>query len=400
MVWLSAGTAGQVTASLTVAKRQEAAVLPFRLAELSVSNSASQPVQAVLLRSRGGGPAIRYRLTVPPGAKANLPVALPAMAPVQDYDLTALGAGASAIGQAAASITWPAELVTADEFIDEAYLQWQGAWAPWPAQGRRNALLALAGLAAATAAALFLRSRFAQAAAVVGCAAMYISVVAPVLKGAGAVQAAEYDLVLYGPGAPPKIESFTVLSARRTARGTWRPAGVPYPVYPDRSEAEKDLAIVDPAEKTITLPLRPGTARVFRPGLREVRLPAARPEGTVRGQADTQAPRVEASLLHQRAVVVLNERVWAVPPGFGRVSLTLADDDAKLVSNLLAEPRLWALDRQDVRLLRYWLRTFREPDKAYLVDFAGEAGAAAKHRMDVLELLSAAAPGAATQPAG
>lgn len=402
LVWAATAVGADLTASLRVADRQDSGVFPYRTAALSIDNPASEAIETILLRPCGGGPAVRYPLAVPPGGKGRTSVALPAFAPVQDYEVTALDGTGQLIGRASAALTWPAELVTADAFVDDAYAQWRGERASWPQRSRRDALLLLAGFAAVAAAALFVRSRFARA-GVVCLAAVAAAALAGayVLDGSGAVHATQYHLVLHPSGGPARVESFTVLSARRTTRNSWRTSSLPHPVYPDRAAAARDEAgevsrrglwgagvLVDPPDKRITLTLRPGVVRIIRPASRKIRLSPAASSGTVRWDSSNGKHMiVEADFLHQRAVLARNDSVWPVPPGFGRLRLSVPADESQSIWGLTTRPQVWKLDGREARLFAYWRDKHRRADKTYLVNFGASIDGGSGRRMDVLELV-------------
>ena len=131
----------KVVASLAAVTGQAPSAGPYRWAELRLDNAAAAQAESVLLRPAGGGPTVRYALAVPPGASGRLKVALPAISPAQEYEVTVLDAGGSAVGRASAAIDWPAELVATEAFIDRAYRPWWQDRAAWSRRTRLEAVL-------------------------------------------------------------------------------------------------------------------------------------------------------------------------------------------------------------------------------------------------------------------
>ena len=383
LLWAAAGTG--LTASLTVADRQSESDFPYRAATLVVENSASRAIEAVLLRPRGGGPGLRYRLAVPPGGKGNLSVALPALAPVQDYEVLALDAGGRDLGRSLAAITWPAELVTDDAFVDEAHAGWRGGIASWAPRPRRNALLLLVGMAAGAAAGLFVPGLLARTALVLlAAAAGTVGAGLYLVRGFDAVQAGRYQIRHYPPDGSALIESFTALSARRTTAHSRQMSGLPYPVYPDRAAAIGDDTVIEPAKRTITLTLRPGAPRIICPGSKKTASPSVRPRGTVRRQGGHLV--VEADLMRQRAILVHTDSVWPAEPGFGGLRAGCPPETAESIWSVSTSRERWNLNSREARLFGYWRDKHRQADRTYLITFAGGMETDSGCRIDALEL--------------
>ena len=91
--------------------------------------------------------------------------------------------------------------------------------------------------------------------------------------------------------------------------------------------------------------------------------------------------------MHQRAVIVRNDSVWNVPPGFGRLRLTVSERESQPVWGLIAEPRLWRLNTEEARLFAYWRHKRRRANETYLISFAGGGAGIDEDvcRIDVLE---------------
>ena len=113
---------GGISADLKVADAQGTKPSKaYRYAELTIKNSTGGVIETVLLKPGDIGMTIRYDLTVPPGTIGKRFVALPATTTVQDYLISVLSATGEKIDQTSASITWPAGLISTDEFIDVSY---------------------------------------------------------------------------------------------------------------------------------------------------------------------------------------------------------------------------------------------------------------------------------------
>jgi hypothetical protein len=104
---------------------------PYRRANLTVqydSTGSQKPdvIRCITIRSTRGGPTMLFNITIPPQAPArNISVSLPAMSAEDSYTVRLL-AGKTAISPLVAefnlTIDWPAEMVTAQAFLDpEAY---------------------------------------------------------------------------------------------------------------------------------------------------------------------------------------------------------------------------------------------------------------------------------------
>jgi len=116
---------------------QDESAYPYRNAVLTVENPTGQEITAVSLRWRQGGPKMVFPVTILPGAKAEVPVVLPAIAPTQTYEVQwwlrdKPDAPCREFTLAEAEISWPVELLTTGEFIDpaayESHLEYMPAW--------------------------------------------------------------------------------------------------------------------------------------------------------------------------------------------------------------------------------------------------------------------------------
>jgi hypothetical protein len=396
LAWCSSAGA-QFTAALSVAESQDPGLWPYRSADLLLTNSTGGAIEAVLLRPAGGGPTVQYRLALPPGQESRQTVALPAIWPVQHYAVAALGAGASVAGETAAEITWPADLVTTDAFLDEGFAFWRDRVASWPTSTRRNTLLLAGMLAAASAAVLFVRRPAFRAACLLGAAALAALLVPRAPGWPEPVEARTYVLRLHGEEPAVRVESFVVLSARRTAAYRGRAGAVPYPVYSDRASATGDDALVDPVQRSIRLTVRPQTVRVVRPAAGDSPTEGPSKAGTVR-RSDGGA-EVLIDFACRRGLLVRDDLVWAWPGESGNARRALVRDSSARPIGLAHWGGTRELNEAASALVRYWRQKHRQPGQTYLLEFAALAPAGV--RLDVVRLqeLPATTPSAGGLPA-
>ena len=374
-----------ITVRLAPLGTEDATGYPYRPAELTLGNSSAAAVDAVLLRPTAG-PAVRQALAAPPGQESRTTVLLPALWPVQQYAVEALSAGA-VVGKATAEITWPENLVTTD-----AFAAWRSEAARWPTAPRGKAWLLLAMFTAAAAGTLFLRRPIVRAAAILAATAAACGLVWALIRQAGAVEARPFVLVLHGDAPTAGVDSFCVLSARRTTAYVHKAASVPYPVYPDRSAAAGDDAVATPADSTLAMTLRPGVVRIVRPApLTEQPPPALR--GTVR-QTDGQI-ELQADFLARRAMLIRNESIWLLPadqPG----RMVVPASQPVPMALVLSRPERYGLDEPGSALLRYWRERHQRGGEFYLAGFPPSASGA---RIEVITLQApSTAPTTTTAP--
>jgi len=373
VVALASPSAADITASLTPAEAQDAALWPYRQAELSLTHTGPSAVDAVVLRPAGGGPAVRYALTVPAGSDGRLTVALPAIWPTQEYAVTALDAAGAAVATASAPISWADAHVVTGAFIDDAYRPWRDARATWPSRTRWEAVGLLAILVAASAGALLARSGGARVAVVVVAACVVALLIAHVPAWPGPVDAADHYLYRAVSGQPGAVESFTVLSARSDSAFQRTTASMPYPVYADRAAAGDDDVEVAPADRSIRLTVRAGQVRIIRPAPAS----AARPligaiDARVRGDpASAMTVRIDfpPRWPWSGSFIVYHDAVWAVGAGRGPLARTFRAGQADSIGWLLSEPKRWGLDRPAARLMDYWRAKHQRKGQVYLVRF-------------------------------
>lgn len=372
-----------LVASLQPAQQQDAGLAPYRQADLRLENRTAETIAAVLLRPRDGGPAIRQPLPVPQGGKATIVVPLPAMWPVQEYAVTALDAAGSIVGQAGAALTWPQELVATDAFIDDGFALWRGQPGGWPVELRRLALLPVLMLAALTGGVLLVRRPWLRTAMALGllltagCLAWAVTFGIPDITAE--CRRDDYVLSVTDAAGIGRSESFVVISCPRTREFALRTAGMPYPVYYDRRAAVGENAVVEPADRSITLTLHPGSARVIRAATRD--RPAFRVEHRLLADG-----RVSLSFPRGRAYLVRNDQFLRLPPGTQPAIV----DPAEIIEPI---GRLQSQLSEAGRLFGFW-RKGQRPDITYVVHFPDGHVIS----MEVAELPGRSASGPSSQP--
>ncbi len=376
---------GAVRATLEVADRQEDALGDYRLAKLTVTNSADSAVAAVELRASGGGPTVRYPMTVAPGSTGEQDVALPAMSPVQEYVIVAIGPEGNELGRTSAAITWPEELLAADAFVDDAFKAWADDIARWPESVRRRYLLMAALFATVAAACLLIPWPALRGAAVVGWVGVSL-LLGVVFAGdsAATLQRHRYSLRLHDGRGGLSSDSFTVLRASRTMVRSVRAWPVPHPVYPNRSAAGADDSIVTPAQWTVQLTLRPGQVRVVRPAggdrISEVTTPK-------RGAARADAGDIvvtEPGYIREGTLIIAGNSVWRCDRTIAEGPTRLARDQGQSYAAFGSGPHGRAMTIHHRRLLGYWRRKYLRAGGIYLLAPA-EVGEG-RTQLDVVEL--------------
>ncbi len=376
MILFTTSAVAEIAASLEVVSGQDAAGGPYRRAELTVTNSAAAPVETVLLKPVGIGLTVRYKLTVPPGSDGKQVVFLPAISPAQEYALTALDASGEVVGLASASITWPAELVTDDAFIDDAFRAWTDDPARWPAKKRWNYLLVLAMFVTAAAATLLIRRTLLRVGAVVILAATVTAMIVYVFIPAGpeTVQVHRYFLTLHDSVSRIDDDSFAVISAKRTTQ--WSHAAYPlsHPVYPDHEAAAQDDTVVEPPDGAIYLTLNPGQVRVIRPAW-EMGLHRFTPitpqwrHGKIRREVDGFT--VEADFIRRGSLLIRNDSVWLLGQDAGGQKVFLRNDRAQSYWAFMSGKGGRNLNRHARRLLNYWRNKHQQGGQAYMIELSG-----------------------------
>ncbi|MDY7009709.1 MAG: hypothetical protein SVV80_03020 [Planctomycetota bacterium] len=382
VVFLADGLAGaEITASLEVVAGQAVSAGPYRRAELEVTNSSETTAETVLLKSTGIGLTVRYDLTVPPGATGRRIVFLPAISPAQEYAVTAQDASGQVVARTSASITWPAELVTADAFIDDAFRAWTDEPARWSARTRWNYLLVLAMFVTAVAATLLIRRPMLRVVFVIIIAAGTTSLIVFVYIPAGAVvQEHRYNLRLHDGVGGIELDSFAILSARKTMEWSRKVSPLPYPVWPDRHAADGDNTMVNPVAGTIHLTLRPGLVRIIRPDWRGRPEVIDLPRGRVRRKEDGLI--IEYHWIREDALLIHDDSVWSFNSD-AVDKITVRNDRAQSYWAFMGGEGGENLNFHTRRLLNYWRNRHQRAGEFYLVNPEGsETGA----RIEVVRL--------------
>ena len=372
-IWLilvaAAAAKADIAATLTVAPEQDGRLAPYATANLRLINNTPEAVETVLLRPGGGGPTVRYALAAAGGQEHTATIALPAISPAQKYEVTALNPAGKVLGTTWAEVTWPAECVAADVFLDDAYALWRDARAGFAGHTRRKALLLLAICVTAAAATLLIR-RGPWRLAILGLLIAAGAVLAFVVPAwPGDVDTGEYHLQLYRGQNHLKTDSFAVLAARRTARVRREARTVPYPVYPDRAAAANDDARVDPARRSIQLTVTCGGVRIVGPARAFPDEADFSPSGlAVRGQADR--PVIEGQFPFTARLVLRDDLFWPIPGRSARISFPLTPSGRGRIHQIFSNPDRYRLTREHVRLLRYWReKPYQQAGRAYLLGF-------------------------------
>jgi hypothetical protein len=239
----------QPTATLTPADTVETGAT-YRPAVLSIHNDSAAAVSEIRLRWQQGGPTFVHPVTIAPYATATVPVALPAMAIRQRYDVDLLPAEADPPA-ISADIVWPEAWVNAETFISPSdFEQFNRFSSVWPLAMRRRVFLAALVATALIAGAIMVRHRPARRIAL-----------AAVL--AGATWAAIW-LVMTAPVVTQRLSNdgqHIAVISRRTV--SWSaPRADLVPVYAAKSQIVEDTMLVAPDHVTLTV--RPGEIRLLR----------------------------------------------------------------------------------------------------------------------------------------
>ncbi len=374
ILFATGGASAEINASLEVSTQQDASDKAYRRAELTITNSADAAVESILLKPTGVGLTVRYKLTVPPGSPGKMTVALPAVSPVQEYTLTALDASGETIEKVSIPITWPAELVSTDAFIDDAFGAWIDEAARLPAKTRRNYLLVLAMFVTAAAATLFIRRPLLRVGAVVvlvvGAAALLLFVYLPRSSphSHGGVRVCRYELLMYDGVGGIEHDSFAVLSALRTTQWSGSTSSVPHPVWFDRKDAANDGVVVDPVADTIYLTLRPDRARIIRPAWRVgpedlSRIPR---RGSIRQTDDGFT--IDANFIREGSLLIRGGSVWVIGPVSEGAKVSVRNGQAQSYGAFMSSGGEKKLDHNTRRLLDYWRKKHRQAKKFYLIE--------------------------------
>ena len=276
---------GRTTAMLDVAPHQDEAAFPYRRAELTVDNRTESIIRAVALRSQQGGPTLVWPVTVAPRTVQKLLVDLPAVSVRQTYHIRLLDSGAGGeadvVEALEAAICWPAEIVTADAFLDpEACGRHEFDLPAWSSELRRNVFLAALLTSLAMAGVLFISRSGARVAVL----ALIVAITGACLVAAVPVEDIVVERVFDGGRTLPihaarPNESLTLVTCRRTAN--WSdPDPRVAPVYSSRRQMATDTMVLH-RRRGASVRIRPQEVRLFRKYSRKA--PTA--TGTT-GQAD------------------------------------------------------------------------------------------------------------------
>lgn len=369
----ASGAVADITASLEVSMRQDVPGGAYRRAELTVENSGDAAIETILLKPAGAGLTVRYKLTVPPGSVGKQSIFLPAIAPLQQYSLTALDDSGEVAGVAGTSITWPAELVSTDAFIDDAFEPWADDIARWSATRRRNCLLVLAMFVTGAAATLFVRRTPLRAGAVLSATgagtALLVFVFIP--TGPESIQIHRYELLLHDGASGFESDSFAVLLSPRTTKWSRRISPPAHPVWPDHSAAASDEVLVDPEAGAVELTIRPGQVRIIRPAWRDFAEAPAERRGTVRREDDGLVVEANLNWISSRLLLIRGDSVWRIDSAAGRSKVTVRPDRAQSWSVFISGEEAKDLDRHARRLLTYWRDKHRRVGQFYLLELSG-----------------------------
>jgi len=254
----AAAPGADVTVSLGLAAAQDPSHLPCRTAELTIDYSGSiqgRVIRSARLRERQGGPTIVCALSVAPGSRGTVAVALPAWTQQQEYAVDLLSGdddGSGVLAGASASILWPLETIQPGDFINpRAYEPWSEDLPTWPESLKRNVFLAAALTCIALAAALLLRRGVVRIAAIVAAAAGAVLALSVLLS--------TQQMVVQKQS---RDGSVLALTCRRTA--TWQSSDSRlFPIYYSQRQMQDDTTVIC-AGKGIRLELHPNEVRLLR----------------------------------------------------------------------------------------------------------------------------------------
>jgi hypothetical protein len=249
--------AEQSTFSLSAAQDPYPRAFPFCGAKLSINNNMGREISAVRLRWTRGGPTMVFAAAVPAGEQADITVFLPAISVSQDYRVEPLDRDGKAMDPAKASITWPADMVTRETFIDEPTCsEWMDELPEWPARTKVELLIVFVLAIIAISAALLIRNGLLK------------TCVIPAVAAASVIGV---NFVVSRAGMDPMIRhegQLIIMNCRNTCTATLLPGdepGVPpaAPIYVAPWHMEEDSTIIHSVDG-LSVPLSPDITRVFR----------------------------------------------------------------------------------------------------------------------------------------
>jgi len=260
---LSAVLASAAGAAVTVRLRPGAAdgptdegLLPATLTVADPNGELGAVVRGISLRRARGGPTLLYHVSIAPGTRQDIPVALPVVS-VQESYTTRLLAAEDASGAALRELEVPLTVPQVDlverarsALIDPAaYDDWLEDLPRWPRWLLRTVFLTAAVICVAMGAALFVRRPALRLAAVVSIVAAGTLATAWVLS-----QCPVVSLRRSGP--------LTILGCRRTTALRRTEPSV-RPLYWSRRQMDADDMVYCPG-RYVTLTLHPDQVRLFR----------------------------------------------------------------------------------------------------------------------------------------
>ncbi len=347
----------------------------YRYAELTIKNSTGEVIETVLLKPGDIGMTIRYDLTVPPGTIGKRFVALPATTTVQDYLISVLSATGEKIAQTSASITWPAGLISTDEFIDVSYRPFFDDVTEWTMQTRRNYLLILVIYTLFVAGTLLIgRAKLRSAALIAIILAGIFLAISLTSDKAKTISKHHYQLLLLNADGTASKDCFTVVCSLTTRRYSTMADSSAHPVWLSARDARNDDILLRSDSRTLHFTLAPGKARIIKTGLcpidqRTVRTsePAKGVEtGSIRQEKDHYI--IKSEYLSEGMVLLCNDSTWPINPDkqnhrTAKVNIGTAIQQSVFIQKLNKQGRNHLAER----IFSYWRWKYQRADEYYLV---------------------------------
>ncbi|MBT3200799.1 MAG: hypothetical protein HN350_12885 [Phycisphaerales bacterium] len=248
-------------ASLKRAETRDDSALPYRQAIVTISSDISAPghekvIRAITIRSTRGGPTMLINVTIPPKSPPrDISVLVPAMSAADSYTVKLLSgqtAQSSLIAQFDLSLDWPAEWVTAQNFLDpDAYDE--GDYLPpvWSKQILHMVIAISAIACVMLTASLLVRPVLRR---------MFAAAVTAVIAGVSLWTAMSGELVVTQLTIGDD-ERLLLVSSRRTVDYEIT-APFSIPLYYNLDEMASDNTTLHTPEKLL-INLRPGEVRLF-----------------------------------------------------------------------------------------------------------------------------------------
>jgi len=352
----------------------------YRRAVLIVEHRLPAPVTAAALRAAEGGPWLLTRLTAPPGGPTRRAVRLPATSTDQTFTVRLfteeVGKGAELPAPAAetsASIRWPVDTTDVAAWVDPTAQEIFGsAPAGWPVELRQQILIGLAGVVVLTGFALLAHRpaiRAATAAAIaVGAAAGVVWMLRAVGPKTESVRS--LHLIRREAASRTRLETFTILTARRTGRMTVRLDAPARCLYADGAHMAADRAVIRRSASSLlsgtvlTTPMRSGEVRLLAAG---GPAPAEMARPKVRLTAEDEYWALWSDRSIPPSVLVVGPRVVRVGAMARRTVRRAPRSTSESIHALYGSAERFGLDADSLRLLRYWDASHRKADRTYLV---------------------------------